>query len=234
MMYSIVIPCYNEEQNIPNLISSFNDIYTSGYNIELVLVNNGSTDNSKEVFAKYEGKYRFLKIVDIVKNEGYGNGIYQGMLATDGQYIGMMHADMQSDPLEVTKAIKYIENNNYPKNIFIKGRRKNRPLLDTFFTCGMSIFETIYLKEYMYDITAQPTIFSRFFFETMHNPPKDFLYDLYLYYHAKKLKYNIYRFPIIQKPREFGKSSWNTGLISKLKLMKRVFEYSIRLKKTYK
>lgn len=230
MLYSIVIPCYNEEGNIHKLVSSFNEIYKQNNNIELILVDNGSADNTNKYIRENMKKHSFLNIVEVMPNIGYGNGIKQGLFNAKGDYMCIMHADMQSKPDEILKAIEYIETNSFPKNIFIKALRKNRPIIDRVFTFGMSIFETIYLKTFLHDITAQPTIFHRNFFNQLTDIPDDFLFDLYLYYKAKKMKYKIYRFPIKQYKREAGESSWNTGMSARIKLIKRVLGYSRRLK----
>ena len=50
----------------------------------------------------------------------------------------------------------------------------------------MSIFETILLRTFLYDINAQPTIFERSFYESWVNPPTDFSLDLYSFYLAKE------------------------------------------------
>lgn len=230
MLYSIVIPCYNEEGNIHKLADAFNEIYKQYNNIELILVDNGSTDNTNKYIQENIKIYSFLRIVKVMPNIGYGNGIKQGLLNSKGDYMCIMHADMQSKPEEIIKAISYIENNTFPKNIFIKGLRKNRPFIDRVFTFGMSVFETLYLKTYLHDITAQPTMFHRDFFNSLTDIPNDFLFDLYLYYKAKQMQYKIYRFPTIQYKREAGESSWNTGMSARIKLIKRVLGYSKRLK----
>lgn len=230
MLYSIVIPCYNEADNIAQLVNKFYEIYKNNSYIELILVDNGSTDNTNQLIKENMEKYDFIKLVEVMPNIGYGNGIKQGLLSAHGDYMCIMHADMQSNPDEIIKGINYLQSHNYPEKIFIKSLRKNRPILDRFFTFGMSIFETIYLKTFLHDITAQPTIFHRSFFYSLENIPDDFLFDLYLYYNAKKMHYTIYRFPIIQNDRMAGTSSWNTGLSARIKLIKRVLEYSRRLK----
>ena len=75
---------------------------------------------------------------------------------------------------------------NYPEKIYIKGKRYGRPIIDKLVnTLGMSIFETLMLGKIMYDINAQPNIFNKSLLEKMKNPPKDFSFDLYVYYIAK-------------------------------------------------
>lgn len=231
MKYSLVIPCYNEAKNLPHLFKKFN--YFTGKDIEVIIVNNGSKDNSKDVLKKLVIQFSFVKILNIKENQGYGFGITSGLQVAKGDFIGYTHADLQTDPKDVMKAIRIIENQKDPKSCYVKGNRKKRPNSDNFFTVGMSIFETIYLKTRLWDINAQPNIFHRSFFEYIKSScPKDFSLDLYLLYMAKKKSLNIIRFDVFFPDRLYGVSSWNTGLVSKWKFMQRTFKFSKKLKKS--
>ena len=231
MKLSIIVPCYNEAKNIPLIFKKFAGIIKRP-DIEILFVNNGSKDNSQEVFNQMMPKYSFAKVIKIEVNQGYGFGIFSGLNEAKGEYIGYMHADMQTDPADSIKALEIIERQPNPRNCFVKGDRKNRSLLDQFFTIGMSLFETIYLSTKLWDINAQPNIFHRSFFESIKdNCPKDFSLDLYFLYMAKKKKLNIIRFDVMFPDRINGSSNWNTGIVSKLKFIKRTVHFSRKLKK---
>ena len=232
MKLSIIVPCYNEEKNIPLILNRFSEVIKRD-DIEVILVNNGSTDNSEAVLNELLPKYAFAKTVKVEVNQGYGYGILQGLNSAKGDYIGWTHADMQTDPNDVIKALDIIEKENCNKN-FVKGNRKGRPLFDVFFTFGMGCFETLLMGQFLWDINAQPNIFSRELFENWKNPPYDFALDLFALYQAKKEKYKIIRFPVIFPERIHGASHWNTGLVAKWKFIKRTIEFSFKLKKGLK
>lgn len=230
MKLSIIVPCYNEEKNIPLILEKFNEVIKTD-DIEVVLVNNGSTDNSQAILNGLLPNYLFARVVKVDVNQGYGFGIISGLREAKGEFIGYTHADLQTDPADSLKALKIIEKQNRPQNCFIKGDRKGRALFDQFFTIGMSAFETIYLGTKLWDINAQPNIFHRSFFENSNNTPKDFSLDLYLLYMAKKRGLEVIRFDVIFPPRIHGESSWNDGLASKWKFIKRTIDFSRKLKK---
>lgn len=148
MKLSIVVPCYNEEQNIPLILNRFGEIIKRE-DIEVILVDNGSTDDSALVLAELLPKYAFARTVRVEVNQGYGYGILQGLRQCRGEYIGWTHADMQTDPADILKALEIIEREQ--GLVFVKGNRKGRPLFDVFFTAGMSLFETFYLHTKLYD-----------------------------------------------------------------------------------
>lgn len=232
MKLSIVVPCYNEGKNIPLILERFK-IAINRDDVEVIFVNNGSTDESKKILNSLLHQYKFAKTVNIEINQGYGFGILSGLKESKGEYIGWTHADMQTDPFDVIKALEIVENN--PKTlIFVKGNRKNRPLFDRIFTIGMSFFETILMGTFLWDINAQPNIFNRALFESWENPPCDFALDLFALYSAQKKGYKIKRFDVIFPKRLHGKSHWNTGFMAKCKFIKRTIEFSFKLKKELK
>ena len=226
MNISLVIPCFNEAENLPLLISRCEELINN-YPMEVILVDNGSTDGSSNIIEKYS----LLKLVRIEENKGYGNGILQGLKNANGEILAWTHADLQTDPNDLIAGLDYFLNSANPQKIFVKGRRHGRPLLDSLFTFGMSIFETILLQKPMWDINAQPTIFHKSFFQLWEKPPIDFSIDLYAYFMAKKSKLVIKRFPVEFSKRLHGQSNWNVSLMGKYKFIKRTLTYSFMLKR---
>ena len=233
MKLSIIIPCYNEEKNIPLILSGFREVIKRG-DIELIIVNNGSEDGSRGVLVDLLPQYPFTRSGEIKVNQGYGFGILAGLKEAKGEYIGWTHGDMQTPPSDAIKALEIIEKAGNPKKIYIKGQRKGRPIFDNFFTLGMSIFESLFFGKLFYDINAQPNIFHRSFFESWSNPPYDFALDLYAFYLAKKQGIPMMRFPVLFLKRIYGESHWNKNLYSKWKFIKRTIDFSVNLKKSQK
>lgn len=229
-LFSIVVPCFNEAENIPILVKGFNEEIDND-DINIVLVDNGSVDNSSEVIRDLCETFSFLSSVKVVKNIGYGNGIISGLKECDTDFIGWTHADLQCNPKDVVRSINMIRDMGYPKNIYIKGERKGRPFVDNFFTLGMSIFETIFFQQSLFDINAQPNLFHKDFFRSWNNPPNDFSLDLYSLYLTKIKNIKVKRFNVTFPPRVHGESKWNTGFRSKIKFIKRTISYSFKLKK---
>lgn len=229
MKLSIIVPCYNEEKNIPLILEKFLKVIKRN-DVEVILVNNGSKDNSQDILDQLIPAYHFARTIKVEVNQGYGFGILAGLREARGNYLGWTHADMQTDPEDVIRSLEIIENKQYPTNIYVKGKRKNRPLFDRFFTVGMSFFESIYLGEKLFDINAQPNIFHKSFFQDWKNPPHDFSLDLYALFMARKQKLVIKRFEVVFPERIHGQSSWNTGFSAKWKFIKRTMLFSKKLK----
>lgn len=228
MKFSLVIPCYNEAANLPLLLERCKAL-GAREGIEVILVDNGSTDNSPAVLAKLLPAYPGCRTVRVEVNKGYGFGILAGLRAAHGQILGWTHADMQTDPQDALAGLAYFAAD--PDRVFVKGKRYGRPAMDVLFTIGMSLFETILLAKPMWDINAQPTLFSRRFFEAWILPPDDFALDLYAYYQACVRGLTVHRFPVRFGPRAHGISHWNVNWAAKKKFIRRTVDFSIELKR---
>ena len=226
MQLSIVIPCFNEEKNLSELFDRCAEL-AERIDCEIISVNNGSTDNSMQVMNSLTKDNKAFKLVHLKKNKGYGNGILAGLNAASGEFLGWTHADLQTNPLDCINALNLIQSK---PNSFVKGKRYGRGFADSLFTAGMSIFETLLLMRPMKDINAQPTVFSKKFYNQWKNPPLDFSIDLYAYHEAIKLNQSIIRFPVYFGPRMQGNSSWNFGFISRMRFIKRTILYSLKLR----
>lgn len=228
---SVVVPCYNEEKNIPLIVARFNKVRSEGISAELILVDNGSTDNSNQLINKFAKIHSFVKLVHVKKNIGYGYGIYSGLKQGRGEFLCWSHADMQTDLKDAFTAYKIVKNKKEPQKYFVKGNRKNRGVIDSFFTFGMSVFETIILQAPMFDINAQPNLFHKSFLKSAGKPPNDFSFDLFYYYQATKNGMKIIRFPVVFASRIHGVSHWNTSLRAKWKFIKRTIDFTFKLKR---
>lgn len=232
MKYSVIIPCYNEEDNVEKLINLL-DSKSNLYDIEWVIVENGSKDNTRNLLNEICKDKRKFKVVYIDQNQGYGYGIIKGLENSSGDYVGWLHADMQVLPDYMLECIKLNENSNSIKN-FYKGSRKNRKFIEYFFTFFMGIFATLTFQKKLSDIGAIPVLFNRELIKKLGKIPYDFTIETYVYYVAKKENYKIIRIPVYMNERENGASSWNKGFISRIKLswvlMKGLLKIRISLK----
>ena len=233
MRLSLVIPCYNEARSLPQLVARAHRVVASG-DVQVVLVDNGSTDDSPAVMASLLAGQDGVRAVRVEVNQGYGHGILTGLRAAAGdgpQLLGWTHADLQTDPLDALRGLALFEDARDPERLFVKGRRYGRPVGDTAFTVGMSAFETVLLRRPLWDINAQPTLFPASFFAGWVDPPTDFSLDLYAYHRAVDTGLEVQRFPVSFGARQHGVSSWNVDWRSKAKFIRRTTSYSLALRR---
>ena len=232
---SLIIPCYNEELNIPLIVKRCQEIVPEGLDIEIILVNNGSKDDTAEAIKREIRTAKPIFVLCEVKtNIGYGQGILSGLAVAKGNVLAWTHADMQTDPEDVIKAYELYKSKNDP-SVFVKGQRKNRALGPNFFTWGMTVIATLALGEKLTDIGAQPKLFSREFYTKYltTDAPSDFSLDLYAMYFAQKYG-TILTFPVYFKNRAFGEAKGGGSLKTRIKVTKRVLSFIFELRKRLK
>jgi glycosyltransferase involved in cell wall biosynthesis len=234
MKLSLVLPCYNERDNLIALFSRLDQVAQNGQELEIILVNNGSTDNSAEIFKQEIDKRdaNIFRVVTVEKNIGYGYGILSGLRAAKGNILAVTHADRQTDPMDALKALSIYENNNHPM-LLVKGFRKNRKISEAVFSYGMGLLASLVLGTRLTEINAQPKLFSKTFFDEVEkDAPHDFSLDLFLLYQAKK-RGVIIDFPVFFEKRVAGEAKGGSGSSLKVrwKLIKRSFSYIFELRK---
>ena len=221
--YSLVLPCFNESLSLKELIPRLVDLVEKN-NVQFIIVNNGSTDKTSEILSLIVNNH--IKVITLLDNQGYGGGIKAGLMQASGEYIGWIHADLQYSIGDIVRKLQSIEG----RYDFIKGHRKNRVFMEKVISLLMSCFESILFTKILYDLNAQPTIFKKSFYNQILSGPDDFTLDLYAYVLAKKNNLAIKRFDVNFLNRTYGKSHWNSGLISILRMILKNIIYSIKLR----
>jgi glycosyltransferase involved in cell wall biosynthesis len=107
MTYSIVIPAYNEGERLgPTLETVLNFVRQQGWDVEVIVVNDGSRDNTAEIVRKLAVKDPLLRLVENPGNRGKGYSVRHGMLAARGEIIAFSDADLSSPIEEMPKLLE--------------------------------------------------------------------------------------------------------------------------------
>lgn len=109
MDYSVVIPVYNERDNLEILLKSLNEVMDSlQREYEIIYVNDGSRDGSDEVLKVLKTKYEQLRVVEFERNCGLTAALDAGFSLARGEIVITMDADIQNDPRDIPKLLKQI------------------------------------------------------------------------------------------------------------------------------
>ncbi len=104
---SVIICCYNEEQNIPTVVDAIHEnLKKTGYQYEIIAVNDGSTDNSQVLLENMATKDPHLFYIEFSRNFGHQNALKAGLDNASGDCIISMDADMQHPPRMLPDFIK--------------------------------------------------------------------------------------------------------------------------------
>ncbi|MBC7784450.1 MAG: glycosyltransferase [Burkholderiales bacterium] len=122
---SLVIPCYNEQENVPTLLSRVeSSLNTLGKPFEVILIDDGSTDQTPQMLNEAKSRLPWLRVVRMQKNAGQSAGFEAGFAVARGQMIATIDADLQNDPEEVPRLAKMLDER--PDVDMITGWRKDR------------------------------------------------------------------------------------------------------------
>lgn len=103
---SIIIPCYNEERTIIDVLHNLNKIEKYDYELEIIVVDDCSTDNSLSLIEKNNTLFNYL--IKNSKNNGKGFSVREGLKKATGEYIIFQDADLEYDVNDISRFIKMI------------------------------------------------------------------------------------------------------------------------------
>jgi len=120
---SLVIPAFNEEESILELITRIEDVCNEhAYTYELIFINDGSTDKTPEIIETHREKNDAIKLISFRRNFGKSAALSVGFQEASGEIIITMDADLQDDPNEISNLVKKI-NEGYD---LVSGWKKKR------------------------------------------------------------------------------------------------------------
>jgi len=110
MKLSIIIPVFNEETTILEILNRVN-ILKKNCQLEVIVINDGSNDNSKKIIENNSQYYS--KFIDLEKNSGKGKAIIEGIKICTSDYILIQDADLEYDPQDIINFIEENSENNF-------------------------------------------------------------------------------------------------------------------------
>ena len=106
---SLIIPCYNDESTLVGIVEEVLKVQSEDLSLELVIVDDCSTDSSRAVAEKLAADHPEVKLCFHEKNRGKGAALRTGFLAATGDYVGIQDADMEYDPHDYLKMLRPLD-----------------------------------------------------------------------------------------------------------------------------
>jgi glycosyltransferase involved in cell wall biosynthesis len=124
MDISIVIPLFNEEESLPELVSWIENVMqTHRFNYEIILIDDGSRDNSWNIISDLSLKNPNIKGISFQRNYGKAAALHTGFQAANGNVVITMDADLQDNPEEIPELCRMITEDGYD---LVSGWKKKR------------------------------------------------------------------------------------------------------------
>lgn len=212
---SLVIPCYNEEEILATtanrLLRAFHE---EDIALELILVDNGSTDGTGDVIDGLIREGKPITKVHVPVNQGYGYGLLQGLAAGTAPWLGTIPADGQVAEADVLRLFD-VAKGGEPR--LAKVRRRFR--MDGLQRKVVSVVYNVVINVMFgglgsIDINGSPKLFPRSFYERARLASHDWFLDPEIMIKAKRLGLPVYEMNVLAQARGGGTSNVGANTIT--------------------
>jgi dolichol-phosphate mannosyltransferase len=216
---SVVVPCYNEEDGVPQLKQKLEpvlDRVAAKYELELILVDDGSTDRTYELLKQAFSSRSNTKIVRHEKNQNLGGAVRTGVKESKGEWIANLDSDCTYDPnllepmlIEMEKGADLVSVSPYHP----KGKVIGVPAYRLFLSKSLTAMYRIILRKRIYTFTALARVYRRSIFQQISSPALDFTCLAEMMLKALKQNLKVSEVPAELSVRKFGESKMKTAKV---------------------
>jgi glycosyltransferase involved in cell wall biosynthesis len=218
---SIIIPFYNEAENLRrgNLDIVYDFLKKQKFSWEIVLVNDGSADNSLALANKFSGSHPGVRVINN-PHQGKAATVASGIFKSTGEYLLFTDTDQATPITELKKFLPYF-NSGYEIVIGSRSGRKGAPLYRQILALGMPVARTILLQLPFKDTQCGFKAFKKtsadkiFGIMAAAHPPRNINgpstnpgFDVELLYLGRKLGYKIAEVPVLWTHQESNRVSF--------------------------
>ena len=206
MNISIVIPAYNEAKNLEDLVKQIENSFSkSKYShvYEIIIINDGSTDNSDEIGEKICNQFQKITFINLKENISKAYSLDTGIHYAKGKIIATMDADLQYNPKDLIKMIDLICS-GYD---LVNGKREKRQdnFITKFFSRIYNLFLRFTFNVKLNDFFSGIKVFKREIYDLMEFSGL----SRFVIFFSKKYNYQIKEVSIEHSVRKKGKTSYS-------------------------
>ena len=212
MKLSIIIPVFNEEKTISEILKRVSEVAISGVEKQIIVVNDGSNDGTKNAISNLPVLSN-IKVINHSENRGKGAAVRTGIKNASGDYIIIQDADLEYDPRDIGKLIKPILEGKI--KVVYGTRLKRMPsfsgeertpqfLLHYMGNKFLSLLTSILYGQWITDMETCYKLFPKKAAEDMKLNAKGFEFEPEITVKLLKKGYRILEIPISTKPRGYG------------------------------
>ncbi len=212
---SIIVPVYNEEQTVGEVLGKLDHLVLSGIEKEIVVVDDGSTDKTApkiERYIKSRGNSK-IKLIKHIKNQGKGKGIRTGIKSATGDFVIIQDADLEYEPSYIPILLEPIIEER--SEVVYGTRLKRLPdlkrdentarfLLHYFGNRFLSVMISLLFSTWLTDIETGYKIFPRRVFNKLNIKSTGFEFEPEITIKLLKRGYKIIEIPIRTIPRSYS------------------------------
>lgn len=237
MKLSIIIPVFNEEKTIGELLKRVNEVEIPDIEKEIIIVNDKSTDISHDIIKKEIKKIKNAVYITHEKNQGKGAAVRTAIKASTGDYIIIQDADLEYDPRDYIKLLSPVIKK---KALVVYGTRLNRlpnfskdeRTLRFFFhylgNKALSLLTSVLYGQWITDMETCYKIFPKKAVEEMRLNAKGFEFEPEITAKLLKKGFFIYEVPISTIPRGYDEGKKLNTVKDGIKAVSALIKYRLK------
>ncbi len=223
---SIIIPAWNEEACIGSTLKHLIEVFDKNkVNYEMLLINQGSVDNTGKIAEQFAKKNKRLRVFNLPKNLSYGGGITYGFERAKGNVIGWTCADEEVSAEDTYKIYSVLKNSNYDVAKALRVDRKDgtyRKITTRVFNFISNLRFNLKIR----DINGWPSFFKRKIYGDIRSEEKDDLYPLEVCGNIVGKGHKMVEVEVVHRERNGGKSCMKPFRVAKM--VWKLFLYSLK------
>jgi len=203
MRLSVIIPIYNEIHTLKEIISRVKNTNLAD---EIILVDDGSVDGTRDIVETYRGKNGFVVVMH-EKNQGKGAAVRSGFEVAKGEIFLIQDADLEYDPREYPNLLKPLEEGLADVvygSRFLGSSRRVAMFWHMIANKLLTLFTNILYDTILTDMETGYKVFKREVVDDMPLHAKRFEFEPEFTAKILKRKYRIFEVPITFNPRDYG------------------------------
>ncbi|MDZ7343394.1 MAG: glycosyltransferase family 2 protein [candidate division KSB1 bacterium] len=226
---SIILPAYNEEENIEVAINRCVAVLEQlRLPHEVIVINDGSTDRTAEICRACAEAHSCVRLIEFESNRGYGVALRTGFLHAHYGYVFYTDSDNQFDVSELKYLLPIID--SYDLVVGFRVYRYDPPVR-LFLSWGYNLLIRLLFQIRLHDIDCSFKLFRREIFDHIQLESDDFFIDTEIVLKAKRLGYNINEVGVRHYPRTAGKTTVRPSDIPRtLRTLLRIWKKAGQLK----
>ena len=202
MNLSVIIPVYNEVSNIKEIIQR---VQTTKLAMEIIVVDDGSKDGTRDILQKLDGKKK-VHVILHEKNRGKGAAVVTGMKAAKGEILLIQDADLEYDPRDYPQLLKPIQEGLADVvygSRFLGGAHRVTMFWHQVANKLLTLMTNILYDSILTDMETGYKVFRRHVIEGVTIKAKRFNFEPEFTAKILKRKHRIYEVPISFNPRDY-------------------------------
>jgi len=213
---TIIIPCYNEEKGIPNLAKQLNPVLETlkkQYSIEVLFIDDGSTDNTYELLHHYFKDLNHTEIIKHGKNRNLGGALKTGFYHASGDLVATLDSDCTYNPALLIELLDLLDKHTDIVTVspyHPKGKVNNVPKYRVFLSKAVSQFYRTLLSSKLHTYTAMVRVYRKDVVRNVQFKSNTFLGVTEIMIRSILKDYSVKELPAELNVRKFGKSKMKT------------------------